>query len=142
VWHRFSIIAFFGLLCGAPGLRSQTPGDFVLVARRTGVVEVLDPLTLQTVGQLHFDLHVEKLSANPDGTELYVDGYGSGPCCQHYALDPATLILTEIPAPPDASRSRDSFGNPQISPTAAGDSSLRAFEDRLCALSIFRPAPE
>lgn len=59
--HRFSIIAFLLLLWGAPGLRSQIPGEFVLVARRTGGVEVLDALTLQTVGQLHFDLSVEKL---------------------------------------------------------------------------------
>jgi hypothetical protein len=127
VRHRFSIIAFLLLLWGAPGLRSQIPGEFVLVARRTGGVEVLDALTLQTVGQLHFDLSVEKLSANPDGAALYVDGYSSGPCCRHFALDLATLILTEIPGPPDASRSRDSFGNPQISPDGRWRFELKSF---------------
>jgi hypothetical protein len=90
-------------------------------------VEVLDALTLQTVGQLHFDLRVEKLFANPDGTELYVDGYGSGPCCQHFTLDPATLILAEIPAPADAGRSRDSFGDAQTSPDGRWRFELKSF---------------
>ena len=77
--HRFSVLAFFLLLCGAPELRSQSLGEFVLIARRTGAVEILDALTLQTVSRLHFDLHVERLSANPDGAALYVDGFESLP---------------------------------------------------------------
>jgi hypothetical protein len=127
VRHRFSLIAFFLLLWGAPKLRPQTPGEFVLVARRTGAVEVLDALTLQTVGQLHFDLNVEKLFANTDGNGLYVDAFGSGPCCRHFALNPSTLIMTEIPAPPGASGSRDSFGNPQISPNGRWRFELKSF---------------
>jgi hypothetical protein len=114
-------------LWGASELRSQTPGEFVLAARRTGAVEILDAVTLQTVRQLHFDLHVEKLSASPDGTALYVDGYGSGGCCRHFALDLATVILTEIPAATVASRSRDSFGNTQISPDGRWRFELKSF---------------
>jgi hypothetical protein len=127
VRHRFSIIGFCLVLWSASELRSQTPGEFVLVARRTGAVEILNAVTLQTVGQLHFDLHVEKLSASPDGTALYVDGYGRGPCCRHFALDLATAILTEIGALPDASRSRDSFGNTQISPNGRWRFELKSF---------------
>lgn len=125
--HRFSVIAFFLLLWSAPELRSQTSDEFVLVARRTGMVEVLDALTLGTVSQLHFDLRVEKLSANPDGTALFVEGYDSGPCCQHFALNLATSLLTEIPAAPDESRSRDYFGNPQISADGRWRFELKSF---------------
>ena len=56
-----------------------------------------------------------------------MDGYGSGPCCRHFALDLATLILTEIPATPDTGRSRDSFGNPQISPDGRWRFELKSF---------------
>ena len=125
--HRFSILCFCLVLSGPSELRSQTFGEFVLAARRTGAVEILDAVTLQTVRQVDFDLHVEKLSASPDGTTLYVDGYGPGPCCRHFALDLATVILTEIPAPTDTRRSRDSFGNAQISPDGRWRFELKSF---------------
>jgi hypothetical protein len=127
VRNRLSIICFCLVLWGASELRSQTPGEFVLAARRTGAVEILDGVTLQTVRQIHFDLHVERLSASPDGTALYVDGYGSGGCCRHFALDLATVILTEIPAATVGRRSPDSFGNIQISPDGRWRFELKSF---------------
>ena len=127
--HRFAIIAFFLLLCSKPELRSQNPGEFVLLARRTGVVEVLNALTLQPVGLLHFDLHVEKLSANANGAVLYVDGYDSGPCCRHFTLDLKSLVLTEIPTAADANRARDFFGNPQTSPDGRWRFELKSFPE-------------
>jgi hypothetical protein len=127
VRRRFSIIGFCVVVWGAPELRSQAAGEFVLAARRTGTVEILDAVTLQTVRQLHFGFNVEKLSASPDGRALYVDGYGPDSCCRHFSLDLATLTLTEIPAPPDASGSDDFFGNPQTSPDRRWRFELKSF---------------
>ena len=38
-------------------LWSQRSGDFLLVARRSGIAEILDAVTLQTVTRIHFDFH-------------------------------------------------------------------------------------
>jgi hypothetical protein len=48
------------LLVAPVTLWSQRSGDFLLVARRSGIAEILDAVTLQTVTRIHFDFHVEK----------------------------------------------------------------------------------
>ena len=83
-------------LTGASNLWSQTSGEFIFAAHRSGIAEVIDPVTLDTVARLHFSFQVEHLSANVDGVKLDVAGYATGaPCCKHYTLDAATLKLAE-----------------------------------------------
>jgi hypothetical protein len=77
-------------------LWSQRSGDFLLVARRSGIAEIIDAITLQTVTRIHFDFHVERMSGIADTSVLSVDGYTDGPCCKHYRLDLATGLLTEF----------------------------------------------
>jgi hypothetical protein len=83
------------LLVAPVTLWSQRSGDFLLVARRSGIAEILDAVTLQTVTRIHFDFHVERISGIADSSVLNVDGYKDGPCCEHYTLDLATGQLTE-----------------------------------------------
>ena len=92
----FRTIICLLVLTTASDLWSQGPREFIFAARRSGIAEVVDANTLETVARLHFDFRVERLSASADGSKLYVAGYGTGdPCCKHYTLDPATLKLEE-----------------------------------------------
>jgi hypothetical protein len=84
------------LLVSPLTLWSQRSGDFLLVARRSGIAEVIDAVTLQTVTRIHFDFHVERMSGIADTSVLSVDGYTDGPCCKHYRLDLAKGLLTEV----------------------------------------------
>lgn len=93
---RVCVIAGSLLFAPAWHIRAQDSKDFLLAARRTGVAELIDPATLETISRIHFDFHVERLAASADGSTLYVDGYyGEGGCCEHYALDLKTLKLRE-----------------------------------------------
>ena len=84
------------MLRGASDLWSQGPTEFLFAARRSGIAEVVDAVTLDTVARVHFGFQVERLSANADGSRLEVAGYAAGaPCCKHYTLDLATLKLEE-----------------------------------------------
>ncbi len=75
----------------------QASGDLVFVARRSGVGEVLDAATLETVARIHFDFHLDRLSASgADASKLNVAGYTSGSgCCKHYIFDAATYRLEQ-----------------------------------------------
>src|ERR1039458_9168362 len=91
----FQVVCLLGLT-GASALWSQGSTEFILAARRSGIAEVVDAVTLETVARIHFDFQVERLSASADGSKLYVAGYGAGAgCCKHYTFDPATLKLEE-----------------------------------------------
>ena len=116
---------FLSFLTGAPNLRAQPAQDFVFVARRSGIAEVLDAATLATVARLHFDFHVERLSASADGSKVQVQGYASGAgCCQHYTFDPVTLKLEQdVPF----REGRDGFGQCLVSPDGRWCFQLKSF---------------
>ncbi len=121
----FPALFFLSFLTGAPSLRAQPSGDFVFVARRSGLAEVLDAATLATVARIHFDFHVERLSASADGSKVQVQGYASGAgCCQHYTFDPATSKLEQdVPF----RQSRDGFGPCLVSPDGRWCFQLKSF---------------
>jgi len=89
-----AIICLF--LTAAPfALRSQSQGDYILIARRSPVAEIADATTLQTITRIHFDFLAERISGIPGTPVVKVDGYQEGgPCCKHYSLNLATQQLT------------------------------------------------
>ncbi len=123
----FPALFFLSFLTGASNLRAQSSRDFVFVARRSGIGEVLDAATLATVARIHFDFHVERLAASVDGSKVRVEGYASGaPCCKHYNFDPVTSKLEEdIPS----RQGRDGFGECLLSPDGRWCVQLKSFRD-------------
>ena len=49
------------MLRGASDLWSQGPTEFLFAARRSGIAEVVDAVTLDTVARVHFGFQVERL---------------------------------------------------------------------------------
>jgi hypothetical protein len=88
----------------------------ILAASQPGVVELINPSTLETVGRIHFDLPPRSVglngaSASADGSLLYVEGpISTDPrgCCSLYSIDLATLQM-KVAASVPGSRSRHSF---------------------------------
>src|SRR5467141_4050954 len=82
---------------------AQDTKQFVLAANRAGVVELLDPISLQTLSRIHIDLPpnsvgVNGTSANADGSMIYVEGPDaddSNGCCSLYSIDLATLRMNQ-----------------------------------------------
>ena len=67
------------VLLGCSAVSAQTAKEFVLAASRGGIVELLDPTSLKTVGRIHIDLPqngigLEGVSAGTDGSVIYVEG--------------------------------------------------------------------
>lgn len=123
---RFPALFFLSFLTGAPNLRSQPSGDLVFVARRSGIAEVLDSATLGTVARIHFDFHVERLSASADGSKVQVEGYASGAgCCRHYTFDPATSKLENDVL---SRQGGDGFGSCLVSPDGRWCFQLKSFQ--------------
>lgn len=93
------------VLLTCSGLPAQDWKNFVLAARWGGVIEVIDPVTLETVSRIHFDVRnttgLNGVAASADGTMLCVEGpitgpEGSGNCCYLYAIDLATLRAKKV----------------------------------------------
>jgi hypothetical protein len=92
--------------------------NFVLAARRGGDIEVIDPITLKSISQIHFDVRnttgLNGVAASSDGTMLYVEGpipglsAGAGNCCYLYSIDLATLHAKKV-AGIWGTRSREAF---------------------------------
>jgi hypothetical protein len=88
----------------------------ILAASRAGVVELIDPATLETVGRIHFDFPqpnagLNGVSASRDGSVLYVEGPNqSDPhsCCVLYSVELATLRM-DVVASFAGTRSRNAF---------------------------------
>src|ERR1700722_9753178 len=100
------------LLSGAVNLWAQ-PKEFIFAARRTGIAEVIDADSLETVARIHADFQVERFSASADGSKLILEGYATGsPCCKRYEVDPVTSKMEEIKIPWD----RTNYGSCLISP--------------------------
>jgi len=99
---RGSLIAA-GLLASAL-LQAQDSNSYILAARRSGAIEIIDPATLATIGRIHFDLPSKKvvlngISASADGTMLYVEGpipNNANGCCVLYSIDLATLKTRQV----------------------------------------------
>jgi hypothetical protein len=95
------LIATILLACSV--VSGQVTKQFVLAANRAGVVELIDPISLQTVGRMHIDLPpnsvgLNGVSANADGSMIYVEGpIADEPngCCSLYSIDLATLQMNQ-----------------------------------------------
>jgi hypothetical protein len=80
---------------------AQDTKQFVLAVNRAGVVESLDPISLQTVSRIHTDfppnsVGLTEATTNEDGSVIYVEGPGvNNPngCCSLYSIDLATLRM-------------------------------------------------
>jgi hypothetical protein len=110
---RRSVIAAL-LVCSA--LAAQDSRNIILASSRSGVVELINPSTLETIGRIHFDFGpgsagLNGVSASADGSLLYVEGpLSTDPhgCCSLYSIDLATLQM-KVAASVPGSRSRNSF---------------------------------
>jgi hypothetical protein len=95
------LIATVLLACSV--VSAQDSKQFVLTANRAGVVELLDPISLQTVSRIQIDLPrnsvgLNGVSANADGSMIYVEGpIADDPngCCSLYSIDLATLRMNQ-----------------------------------------------
>src|SRR6266478_10258509 len=93
------LIATALLTCSV--VSAQDTKQFVLAANRAGVVELLDPISLQTISRIHIDLPPKSVglngvSANADGWIIYVEGPtadNARSCCSLYSIDLATLRM-------------------------------------------------
>jgi hypothetical protein len=98
------LIATVLLACSV--VSAQDSKQFVLAANRAGVVELLDPISLQTLSRIHIDLPpnsvgLNGVSANADGSMIYVEGpIANEPngCCSLYSIDLATLRMNQAAA--------------------------------------------
>jgi hypothetical protein len=111
----FRVSAIAALLACST-LLAQDSRNMILAASRSGVVELINPSTLETVGRIHFDLGprsagLNGASASADGSVLYVEGpiqtepHG---CCSLYSIELATLQM-KVAASIAGSSSRKSF---------------------------------
>jgi hypothetical protein len=88
----------------------------ILVAGRSGVVELINPSTLETVGRIQFDFGLQSVGLNgvsvsADGSLLYVEGpipNEPNGCCVLYSVELATL-QAKVAASFFGSRSRNAF---------------------------------
>jgi len=96
--HRLTIAAL-AAACSAVSL--QAGADWILAARRSGAVELIEPSTLATVSRIHIDLPPKSVGINgvvasADGSMLYVEGpipLEPMGCCYLYAVDLTTLEM-------------------------------------------------
>jgi hypothetical protein len=113
--RAFLALGLFALI-GPWRAQSQAPNNVILVARRGGDIEFIDPTTLQTLGSLHFTLPSQTAGLNgiamsADGATLYVDGpMPANPrsCCVLYAVDLKTY-QAKVAASIPGSSSRDAL---------------------------------
>jgi hypothetical protein len=87
--------------------QAQSSVDYIIAARRTGVIEFIDPVTLKTVSRVAVDVPLTSTGlngvfANPDGRTIYVEGpigpnsVGANNCCWLYSIDLATLKTKKV----------------------------------------------
>ena len=124
---RLAIIILAASLLDCSALLAQDSKDYILATRRSGVIEFIDPATLQTTGRIHFDVPPKSVglngaSASVDGSMIYLYGPISGKpngCCSLYSIDLATL-QTKL---------------------AAGARGTRSPADLVISDAVARPAP-
>ena len=97
--------------------------EYVLVARRGNIAEIVDADSLRTFNRIQFDFLVERMSGGRDGRILNIDGYEGRTCCKHYRLDLGTAEMTAF-VPADGPRY---YGGPLISPDGRWSIRLKSF---------------
>src|SRR5881394_3793330 len=101
-------ILFVGALATCSALTAQDSKNVIVVAGQADVVEVIDPVSLETLGRIHFkfadgSVGLNGVSVGADGSRVYVEGpIPSEPhvCCSLYSTDLATLqtgVVASIP---------------------------------------------
>jgi hypothetical protein len=111
-----SRVSTMAALLACSTLVAQDSRNMILAASRSGVVELINPLTLETVGRIHFDLGrgsagLNGVSASADGSLLYVEApIQNQPhaCCWLYSIELSTLRI-KVAASIPGSRSRNAF---------------------------------
>jgi hypothetical protein len=112
MFRRSTITAL--LVCST--LVAQDSRNMILASSRSGVVEFINPSTLETVGRIHFGLDpgsagLNGVFASADGSLVYVEGpipFEPHGCCSLYSIELATLHM-KVAASIPGSRSRKSF---------------------------------
>src|SRR5579862_3756257 len=76
-------------------------GPYLLASSRGGWVEAIDPFTLRTVARIRTPRNTESVSSDAEGARLFVAAprHDRAPCCAIFALDPATMQMTELDWP-------------------------------------------
>jgi hypothetical protein len=120
------VITSLLFICSAAS--AQDTKQFVLAANRAGVIELLDPTSLQTLSRIHIDLPpnsvgLNGVSANADGSMIYVETPTTDDpngCCSLYSIDLATLQMNQ--AAPIAGRGSGikGMGNDRLHRSADG----------------------
>jgi hypothetical protein len=95
------LIATVVLACSVAS--AQDTKQFVLMPKRAGVIELLDPTSLETLSRIHIDLPqnsvgLDEISANAEGTIIYVKGPmvdDPNGCCSLYSIDLTTLRMNQ-----------------------------------------------
>lgn len=103
ILRRFVWILLFAALVPARAQQTDKARWVLLVARRSGVVEAVDPATLKTIGAIRTGAMTDWVSSRPDGRTLLValpSSRESQNCCGLYSLDleSAKMYLLIFPA--------------------------------------------
>lgn len=101
------LIATTLLACSS--VAAQDAKQFVLAASRGGLVELIDPVSLETVSKIHVDLPpksvgLNNVSASANGSTIYLEGpivSNTNGCCSLYSIDLATLQIKPTDATPE-----------------------------------------
>jgi hypothetical protein len=96
------LIATFLFLCSS--VFAQETRHFILATSRAGIIELIDPISLQAITRIHVELPTKSVglngaSASADGSVIFVDGpIASDPngCCSQYSIDLATLRMNRV----------------------------------------------
>ena len=110
-WIKFVIA-----LVACSALFAQDPRQVIVIAGRAPLLEVIDPVSLETRARIHFDfpegsVGFNRLAISADGSKVYFDGpipSDTRVCCDLYALDLATMKATVAASIP-GTRSRERF---------------------------------
>ena len=103
-------------LVACSALFSQDSRQVIVIAGRSPLLEIIDPVTLETLARIHFDFPNGSVGFNSaamsaDGSSVYMDGpipSDTRGCCVLYSLDLATMKATVV-ASIFGTRSRDQF---------------------------------
>ena len=104
------------IVFAASVLLAQVPKEVIVTAGRAGIVEIIEPSTLETLARIHFkfpdgNVGLDRVSVSMDGAKLYVEGpIPSDPrgCCVLYSVDLVSM-QTSIAASVFGSSSRQQF---------------------------------
>ena len=99
-----------------PAIAAQDLTSWIITVNRAGLVELIDPITLETGARIHIELPPQTvglngIAAGSDGTTLYLEGpIPESPisCCALYSVD-LTTLEARLAASYYGTRSRESF---------------------------------